>query len=44
MKKFKGPMVILLIIQFLVMVGFGIVIPILPFFVLAGTVIFIPVI
>lgn len=33
LKKFKGPMVILLIIQFLVMVGFGIVIPILPFFV-----------
>jgi len=32
-KKFMGPMVILLIIQFLVMVGFGIVIPILPFFV-----------
>ncbi|KJR45848.1 Multidrug-efflux transporter [Desulfosporosinus sp. I2] len=32
-KKFKRPMVILLIIQFLVMVGFGIVIPILPFFV-----------
>lgn len=33
LKKYKGPMVILLIIQFLVMVGFGIVIPILPFFV-----------
>ena len=32
-KKFMRPMVILLIIQFLVMVGFGIVIPILPFFV-----------
>lgn len=32
-KKFIRPMVILLIIQFLVMVGFGIVIPILPFFV-----------
>ncbi len=32
-KKFMGPIVILLIIQFLVMVGFGIVIPILPFFV-----------
>ncbi|HUX47084.1 MAG TPA: hypothetical protein VMV58_03650 [Desulfosporosinus sp.] len=31
-KKFMRPMVILLIIQFLVMVGFGIVIPILPFF------------
>ena len=32
-KRFMGPMVVLLIIQFLVMVGFGIVIPILPFFV-----------
>ena len=32
-KKLIGPMAILLIIQFLVMVGFGIVIPILPFFV-----------
>ncbi len=32
-KKMIGPMAILLIIQFLVMVGFGIVIPILPFFV-----------
>ncbi|HUX46750.1 MAG TPA: MFS transporter [Desulfosporosinus sp.] len=32
-KKFMRPIVILLIIQFLVMVGFGIVIPILPFFV-----------
>ena len=32
-KKLMRPMVILLIIQFLVMVGFGIVIPILPFFV-----------
>ncbi len=32
-KKLIGPMVILLIIQFLVMMGFGIVIPILPFFV-----------
>ncbi|TGE33847.1 MFS transporter [Desulfosporosinus sp. Sb-LF] len=32
-RKPMGPMVILLIIQFLVMVGFGIVIPILPFFV-----------
>lgn len=32
-KKIVGPMTILLIIQFLVMVGFGIVIPILPFFV-----------
>jgi len=32
-KKFMGPLVILFIIQFLVMVGFGIVIPILPFFV-----------
>ena len=32
-KKIMGPMAILLIIQFLVMVGFGIVIPILPFFV-----------
>lgn len=32
-KKMMGPMAILLIIQFLVMVGFGIVIPILPFFV-----------
>lgn len=32
-KKIMGPIVILLIIQFLIMVGFGIVIPILPFFV-----------
>ncbi|MDR3602435.1 MAG: MFS transporter [Desulfosporosinus sp.] len=32
-KQMMRPMVILLIIQFLVMVGFGIVIPILPFFV-----------
>jgi len=32
-KKSNRPLVILLIIQFLVMVGFGIVIPILPFFV-----------
>ncbi|WP_040411713.1 tetracycline resistance MFS efflux pump [Desulfosporosinus sp. OT] len=32
-KKIMRPMTILLIIQFLVMVGFGIVIPILPFFV-----------
>lgn len=32
-KKSMGPMAILLTIQFLVMVGFGIVIPILPFFV-----------
>lgn len=32
-KNFMRPLVILLIIQFLVMVGFGIVIPILPFFV-----------
>ena len=32
-KKFMRPLVILLIIQFLVMVGFGIVIQILPFFV-----------
>ncbi|SPF35360.1 Major Facilitator Superfamily protein [Candidatus Desulfosporosinus infrequens] len=32
-KKMMGPLAILLIIQFLVMVGFGIVIPILPFFV-----------
>jgi DHA1 family multidrug resistance protein-like MFS transporter len=32
-KKYIRPLVILLIIQFLVMVGFGIVIPILPFFV-----------
>jgi MFS transporter, DHA1 family, multidrug resistance protein len=32
-KKMMGPMAILFIIQFLVMVGFGIVIPILPFFV-----------
>ncbi|MGI6712516.1 MAG: MFS transporter [Bacillota bacterium] len=32
-KRFMGPMVVLVIIQFLVMVGFGIVIPILPFFV-----------
>lgn len=31
-KRFMGTMVVLLIIQFLVMVGFGIVIPILPFF------------
>ncbi|MEN6350344.1 MAG: MFS transporter [Syntrophomonas sp.] len=30
-KRFMGPMVVLLIIQFLVMIGFGIVIPILPF-------------
>jgi MFS transporter, DHA1 family, multidrug resistance protein len=30
-KDFKRPMLILLIVQFLVMVGFGIVIPILPF-------------
>lgn len=33
MQTSKRPLVILLIIQFLVMVGFGIVIPILPFFV-----------
>jgi len=32
-KRIMGPMMVLLIIQFLVMVGFGIVIPILPFFV-----------
>lgn len=32
-KRFTGPVAILIIIQFLVMVGFGIVIPILPFFV-----------